>query len=154
METIASEPNDAPATPYERGVAVLLTEARSVVLGGRIAFDPWFNALHEREQAELKPHLPELMKTARLNQPAAGAHPPAPPPPPPVTPAKKTDVNEIPDPEKLIAELKTALLNAGDEDEANDAYNRVVGPYEQDLFPPDLEILLKMLRDRRGELEP
>lgn len=164
------KPKDEPPMPYHRGLAVLLTEAREKVLGGRRVFDSWFGALPIKEQTELQAngHMKELMATAKEHtqaQAKAELAEKAPkdeapdkakerraPPPPPAAAAPHE--NPPADPEKLRAKFIEALAECKDEDEANDAYVRIIDPYDDVLFPPDSEEFSRMLRHRVAELEP
>jgi len=80
--------------------------------------------------------------------PRASAPPPPPPPPPPAEPARQS-VN----PEKVRAAFEKAAKAAPTIDALNDAWNRIVAPVENDLFPPDQEDCVGIFRRRERELE-
>ena len=71
----------------------------------------------------------------------------------PVDPALDKLVLPV-DPDGLKEDLAAALAEAKDEDEAEAAYTRLIGKYEDSLFPPDVDKFVRMLRHRISELEP
>jgi hypothetical protein len=81
------------------------------------------------------------------HRPARASAPPPPPPPPPPAPAN-TEV----DPEKVRASFEAAAKAAGDIDALNDAWNRIVAPIEDTMFPPDHEDCIGIFRRREREL--
>ncbi len=94
---------------------------------------------------------------ARPGPPPPAASRPGPPPPAkaaPSAPAEaKADPDAMPRPEDMRKKLVTALAAATDGDSLSMAWELVVGPWEDQLFPPDHEDLLSLYRRREKELE-
>jgi hypothetical protein len=111
---------------------------------------------------------PEIID-ARPNLPKAAAKRPGPPPPAPHAEAKAVaavqkefpgaqhvetrPAKQLPSPEELRAQWEKAAAAAPTIDALNDAYERIIGPHENDMFPPDVEDAVGIFRRRERELE-
>lgn len=87
------------------------------------------------------------------HQPTRASAPP-PPPPPPAPPAPPASpAPDASDPERIREAFEAASKAAKDIDALNDAWNRIVAPFEDGMFPPDHEDLIGIFRRREREIE-